>query len=110
MGSGDWVWKVSNGTESDYESEKGEYSDAFKRACFMWGMGRQLYDFPQIWIQLSEGDWFEKDGKVKAGFKLKPNEWRWYVSEDYEKVKAERKFGNTWKTIFNNHPYDKENE
>ena len=110
MGSGDWVWKVSNGTESDYESEKGEYSDAFKRACFMWGIGRQLYDFPQIWVQLAEGDWYEKDGKVKAGFKLKPNEWRWYVSEDYQKVKAERKFGSSWKTIFNNHPYDKNDE
>lgn len=112
MGSGDWVWKTSNGTESDYESEKGEYSDAFKRACFMWGIGRQLYDFPQIWVQLSDGDYYvdEKTGKVKASFKLRPNDWRWYVSADYQKVKAERKFGNSWKVIFNNHPYDKEDE
>ena len=45
--SGEWVWKkTSNGTESDYEKEKGEYSDAFKRAGFMWGIGRTLYNFP----------------------------------------------------------------
>lgn len=103
----DWVWKTSNGTESDYESEKGEYSDAFKRAGFMWGIGRLLYDFPSIWIQLSEGDYYEKDGKVKASPKLRPNEWRWTVSEDYQDVKAERKFGNTWKTIYNSNPYKK---
>jgi len=108
MGAGDWVWKTSNGTESDYESEKGEYSDAFKRACFMWGIGRQLYDFPQIWVQLSDGDYYEKDGKVKASFKLRPNDWRWYVSEDYQVVRAERKYGNSWKTIFNSNPYKKD--
>jgi hypothetical protein len=108
--SSGWVWKTSNGTESDFESEKGEYSDAFKRACFMWGIGRQLYDFPQIWVQLAEGDWYEKDGKVKASFKLRPNDWRWSVSDDYQKVKAERKFGNSWKIIFNTNPYDKEDE
>jgi hypothetical protein len=106
--AGEWIWKTSNGTESDFESEKGEYSDAFKRACFMWGIGRQLYDFPQIWVQLSEGDYFEKDNKVKASFKLRPNDWRWTVSPDYQDVKAERKFGNSWKVIFDNNPYKKD--
>jgi hypothetical protein len=103
-----WISKTSNGTESDYESEKGEYSDAFKRAGFMWGIGRQLYDFPQIWIQLNDKDYYEKDGKVKAAHSLKPNEWRWQVSEDYQNVKAERKYANTWKTIYNTNPYDKD--
>ncbi len=108
MGSGDWVWKTSNGVPSDFESEKGEYSDAFKRACFMWGIGRQLYDFPSIWIQLSEGDYYERDGKVKVSSRLRPNDWRWSVSEDYQSVKAERKYGNTWKTIYNSNPYKKD--
>jgi hypothetical protein len=103
-----WVWKTSNGTESDYESEKGEYSDAFKRAGFMWGIGRQLYDFPPIWIQLNDKDYYEKDGKVRASNKLRPNEWRWTISEDYQSVKAERKYGNSWKEIFNSNPYKKD--
>lgn len=106
--SGEWVWKTSNGTESDYEKEKGEYSDAFKRAGFMWGIGRTLYNFPPIWVQLSEHDYYEKDGKVKASMKLRPNDWRWTISEDYQEIKAERKYGNSWKTIFNTHPYKKE--
>jgi hypothetical protein len=106
----DWVWKTSNGTESDFESEKGEYSDAFKRAGFLWGVGRMLYDFPQIWVQLAEGDYYERDGKPKVSAKLRPNDWRWYVSDDYTHVRAERKYGSTWKEIFNNQPYKKKDE
>lgn len=102
-----WVWKTSNGVESDYESEKGEYSDAFKRAGFMWGIGRQLYDFPSIWVQLNDHDYYEKEGKIKASNKLRPNEWRWTISEDYQDVKAERKYGTTWKTIYDSLPYKK---
>jgi len=103
----EWVWKTSNGTESDFEAVKGEYSDAFKRAGFMWGIGRQLYDFPSIWMQLNEHDYYEKDGKVKASSKLRPNDWRWTVSPDYLNVKAERKYGSTWKEVYNNNPYKK---
>ena len=40
--------------------------------------------------------------------KLRPNDWRWTMSEDYQEIKAERKYGNSWKTIFNTHPYKKE--
>ena len=105
-----WISKTSNGVESDFESEKGEYSDAFKRAGFMWGIGRQLYDFPSIWVQLSEGDYYEDGNKVKASFKIKPNDWQWSVSSDYQIVKVDRKFGSTWKTIFNNNPYKDKNE
>lgn len=47
---GDWVWKSDCGTESYTEKEKGEASDSFKRACFNWGIGRELYTAPFIWI------------------------------------------------------------
>lgn len=39
-----WVWKWDMGVESDFEAEKGEASDAFKRAGVCWGIGRFLYD------------------------------------------------------------------
>ena len=39
----EWVWKSDCGTESQVEKEKGEASDAFKRAGVMWGIGRFLY-------------------------------------------------------------------
>lgn len=45
-----WVSKWDAGTESNTEAEKGRASDAFKRAGFKWGIGRELYTAPFIWI------------------------------------------------------------
>jgi len=39
-----WIWKTDGGAMSDIEAEKGEISDAFKRAAVKWGVGRFLYD------------------------------------------------------------------
>ena len=47
---GGYVWKWDAGTESSTEAEKGRASDAFKRAGFKWGIGRELYTAPRIWI------------------------------------------------------------
>lgn len=49
-GKGQFVWKADCGTESNTEAEKGEASDSFKRACVNWGIGRELYTSPFIWI------------------------------------------------------------
>lgn len=46
----EWVGKEDTGTESYTEAEKGLASDSFKRACFNWGIGRELYTAPKIWI------------------------------------------------------------
>lgn len=45
-----WISKEDTGTESFTEKEKGLASDSFKRACFNWGIGRELYTAPFIWI------------------------------------------------------------
>lgn len=45
-----WVSKEDTGTESNTEKEKGLASDSFKRACFNWGIGRELYTAPFIWV------------------------------------------------------------
>lgn len=42
--NGAWTWKGDCGTESNVDKEKGEASDAFKRAAVKWGIGRFLYD------------------------------------------------------------------
>ncbi len=47
---GEWVKKQDVGTESYTEKEKGQASDSFKRAGFNWGIGRELYTAPFIWI------------------------------------------------------------
>lgn len=52
--TGEWVWKWDCGIESradgDGNEKKGEASDAFKRAGFKWGIGRELYTAPFIFI------------------------------------------------------------
>lgn len=45
-----WVAKEDTGVESFSAKEKGLASDSFKRACFNWGIGRELYTAPFIWI------------------------------------------------------------
>ncbi len=49
-GKQQWISKEDTGTESNTEKEKGLASDSFKRACFNWGIGRELYTAPFIWI------------------------------------------------------------
>lgn len=48
--SGEWVSKQDVGTTGYTEKEKSQASDSFKRACFNWGIGRELYSAPFIWI------------------------------------------------------------
>lgn len=45
-----WISKEDTGTESNTEAQKGLASDSFKRACFNWGIGRELYTAPFIWV------------------------------------------------------------
>lgn len=45
-----WVWKWDCGTESFTEKEKGESSDAMKRASVNWGIARELYSSPWIFV------------------------------------------------------------
>ena len=52
----EWVWKADCGTESNTEAQKGEASDSFKRSCFCWGIGRELYTTPFIWIPADKCD------------------------------------------------------
>ena len=61
--TGEWVSKQDVGVESNTEAVKGSFSDAFKRASFNWGVGRELYTAPKIFITLGEEEWIEKNGK-----------------------------------------------
>ena len=45
-----WIEKEDTGTESFTEKEKGLASDSFKRACFNWGIGRELYTAPNMFV------------------------------------------------------------
>jgi hypothetical protein len=60
------------------EKEKGLASDAFKRSCFNWGIGRELYDYPMISIKLNSDEWSKESGRPKQTYNLKIREWRWH--------------------------------
>ena len=66
-----WVWKQDVGTESYTEKEKGQASDAFKRACFNWGIGRELYTAPRIWISADDVTLMQKSGRWSTYDKFK---------------------------------------
>ncbi len=60
-----WIGKEDTGTESNTEKEKGLASDSFKRACFNWGIGRELYTAPFIWIKAEDCVKLKKDDRGK---------------------------------------------
>ena len=68
--SGEWVWKSDAGVESNTEAVKGESSDSFKRACVNWGIGRELYTAPFIYIELTDKEF--NSGKPRCKFEVAP--------------------------------------
>jgi hypothetical protein len=76
-----WISKEDTGTESNTEKEKGLASDSFKRACFNWGIGRELYTAPTIKI------------KAQDCVKLKPKGDRWNCYDNFvvQKIIIEKK-------------------
>ena len=51
---GEWVWKSNGAGVTDYEAEKGQFSDAFKRAAVLWGIGQYLYGLPNEWVDIRQ--------------------------------------------------------
>ena len=79
---GQWIGKEDTGTESNTEKEKGLASDSFKRACFNWGVGRELYTAPFIWVK-AEGC---------ASLKQKQNgTWQCFDTFVVERIRIENK-------------------
>ena len=73
-----WVSKEDTGTVSMTEAQKGLASDSFKRACFNWEIGLELYDYPVIQIQLKSNEVNKDGGKPRATWALELKKWSWY--------------------------------
>jgi hypothetical protein len=67
--NGEWIWKSNGAGETQVEAEKGQFSDAFKRAGVMFGIGRYLYDLPNAWLPL-ENKKFSQDTLDKLTARL----------------------------------------
>ena len=74
----EWISKSDCGAESNIEKEKGEASDAFKRAGFKFGVGVELYSTPRIKIPIEESDMY--NGRFCQTFSLKDIE----ISPDHK--------------------------
>jgi hypothetical protein len=70
--NGEWVWKSDCGAESNMEKQKGESSDAFKRAAVKWGIGRFLYSLKIVYV---------KSNEIKT-----QNNWPYVVDDSGEQV------------------------
>ena len=67
-----WISKEDTGIESNSEAAKGLASDSFKRACVNFGIGRELYTAPFIWIKLSPGETYtDSKGRTQLAVGLK---------------------------------------
>lgn len=81
---GVFVYKEDVGTESNTEQEKGQASDSFKRACVNWGIGRELYTAPFVWINLKSEEVKVTDYQGKKKYQL-VNNIKFRVAEiDYD--------------------------
>lgn len=76
-----WIEKEDTGTESNTEKEKGLASDSFKRACFNWGIGRELYTAPFIWVKAEDCTELKQNGQ----------KWQCYDNFEVEKIVIENK-------------------
>jgi len=76
-----WISKEDTGTESNTEAAKGLASDSFKRAAFNWGVGRELYTAPFIWIPAAKCTALKQNG----------SRWQCYDSFEVEKIVIENK-------------------
>lgn len=74
------VWKSNAGAPSNMEAQKGEASDAMKRAGSTWGIGRSLYTAPHIFV------YSDKLGKLQQG---KNGKMQCYDQFHVEKVRIE---------------------
>lgn len=82
----EWVSKEDTGTESNTEAEKGLASDSFKRACFNWGIGRELYTAPFIWIPKDKCCIQVMGGKPKCFDKFKVVKLTYAANGDIENL------------------------
>ena len=82
----EWISKEDTWTESFAESQKWLASDSFKRACFNWGIGRELYTYPAIQIKLYDEEFMKQWDKVKQTYNLKLSQWQWSLNIDNKNI------------------------
>lgn len=78
---GEWITRANGAGDSDIEAEKGAISDAFKRAAVMFGIGRYLYQLPNVWVALDEYKHIKETPALPT----------WATPEGYDAIMQKRK-------------------
>ena len=76
-----WLEREDVGTPSNTEEQKGLASDSFKRACVNFGIGRELYTAPFIWIPTDKYTVAQRNGKPTTYDRFK------VVSIEYDELR-----------------------
>lgn len=82
---GMWIQKQDCGVETYSDKEKGEASDAFKRAGFAVGIGRELYTKIFIFVKVPT-----KKKESGKGYELVDPYEKWSVADIYTNEKTEK--------------------
>lgn len=86
---GEWIWRANGAGDSDIEAEKGATSDAFKRAAVLFGIGRYLYELPNVWMPLKvHGKSVVLDGTPELPKWATPSGWDEIMNKRKEQRKA----------------------
>jgi len=80
---GEWITKTNVAGETRVEAEKGQASDAFKRAAVLWGIGRYLYYLPNVWSPI------KPVGTTSHKLVSTPSLPDWALPEDWETIYPE---------------------
>lgn len=59
---GEWITKSDGAGATNMEGEKGQFSDALKRAAVRWGIGRYLYGVKVGYVPIDQYKRITKDG------------------------------------------------
>lgn len=105
----EWVSKEDTGTESNTEADKGLASDSFKRACVNWGIGRELYTAPFIWVKKEDCNISATSGdRFRCYDKFKVIKLTYKKNGDIDGLCIRNE--NTGKNVFVQMPTEKESE
>lgn len=97
----EWVSKQDVGVESKTEAEKGQASDAFKRAGFNWGIGRELYTGPFIWIKLDKSEVYQNGASFGLSTKFQVKDIGYDTNKEIDKLVITDNKGNVRFTFGN---------
>ena len=70
------VWKSDGAGDTDFEGDKGAFSDAFKCAAFRWGIGRYLYNIKTPWVPIDDRKRFTEEALTILNKAYREAIWR----------------------------------